>query len=621
MDYKRLGLKVGLEFHQRLDTHKLFCSCPSELQEGDPDLVVQRSLRPVSGELGYMDPAAAKEALAGKEYKYYHYDRASCLVELDEEPPHQVNQEALETAVILSLMLGCSIVDEVHFMRKTVIDGSNTSGFQRTAMIGHSGKIRVNGEDVEIKGTFLEEEASGIVERTASGAVYKLDRLGIPLIEIATGIMEMDPKSVQEVALEIGKLLRVTGRVQRGLGTIRQDVNISISGGARVEVKGLQDIRMLARVVELEAERQARLIKLKQEITGRLQKVSPRPVDVTAYFRDTECKFIKRGLQKGQRILAIVLPGWKGVLGTELGPGRRFGSEVSDYAKKAGVGGIIHSDEDLSKYPITKEAEAVRKALEMKPDDAFVLVLGEKEKAENALKEAVNRINMAFDGVPAETRRPLPSGATEYMRPMAGEHRMYPETDVPPVMIRSSWVDSLRKRLPADPQKIKDDLMIKYGLSEELADKMVISKNRPLFYKLVETGASPTVIAVTLEQTLKSLKRQGVPTDRLSEDHLSQLFKEFNAGLFSKEAIPDLIKAWSEAPGKSLEKILEETGLMRVSEEEVKKSIALLLGKYPDLLQDKRRAFRVLMGELMKEYRGRIDGSRLSMILRKEIGE
>ncbi len=619
MNYREIGLKTGLEFHQRLETGKLFCACPSELQEEKPDLVVERKLRPVAGELGELDPAAVKEALSGKNYEYQHFDPASCLVELDEEPPHQVNAEALETAVILSLMLDCSLVDEVHFMRKTVIDGSNTSGFQRTAMIGHSGKVRAGNAEVSILGTFLEEESAGIVSRDKGKTVYKLDRLGIPLIEIATGIMELDPKQVQDIALEIGKLLRVTGRVQRGLGTIRQDVNISVSGGARVEIKGLQDIRMLAKLVELEAERQLKLIELKNTLSS-LQKPVLEPVDLTSYFRQTKCRFIKKALDQGQRVIGTRLPGFAGVLGFKLGPGRRFGSEVSDYAKKAGVGGIIHSDENMSKYPIEQEANAVKHALDMKEKDAFMLVVAEKEKAEQALKEAVERIHIAFEKIPEETRRPLPDGSSEYMRPMAGEHRMYPETDVPPVTIRRAWLDELKSRMPADPKKIQDDLMITYGLPEPLAETMVISKNRSLFYKLAKTGASPTVIAITLEQTMKAIRREGHPVDRITPAHLEQLFSGLAKKMFSKEAVPEILKAWSSAPEKTLDQILSATGLSTASEEDVRKDIVILLERNPELLEDNRKAFRVIMGELMKKYRGRIDGSRLSMILRKEIG-
>jgi len=149
------------------------------------------------------------------------------------------------------------IVDEVEIMRKMVIDGSNTSGFQRTAYIGSQGCIDTSHGPVGIDILCLEEEAARIVEDRGDSLIYSLDRLGIPLVEIGTAPDIVSPAHAREVAKTLGMILRSTGRVQRGLGTIRQDVNVSIKGGARVEVKGVQDLNLIDKIVEMEVLRRS----------------------------------------------------------------------------------------------------------------------------------------------------------------------------------------------------------------------------------------------------------------------------------------------------------------------------------------------------------------------------
>jgi glutamyl-tRNA(Gln) amidotransferase subunit E len=324
MDYKKLGLKVGLEFHQRLDTKKLFCNC--EEKEDPQFLEAKRKLRPVAGELGEIDPAALYEFLKGRTFAYRSPHASSCLVELDEEPPHALNPEALDIALEIALLLNCEIVDEVHVMRKTVIDGSNTSGFQRTALVGVGGCATEGKARVEIPEVYLEEESAGIVEKKDGEATYELTRLGIPLVEIKTGIMELEPSQVGELARKIGTLLRVTGLVKRGIGTIRQDVNVSIRDGARVEVKGCQELRLIPRTIENEVSRQLGLLEVRDRIKG--LKTPSEIYDFSAYFKGTQNRRISAALAERGRVLGIALKGFAGLIGKELYPGRRFGTEL-----------------------------------------------------------------------------------------------------------------------------------------------------------------------------------------------------------------------------------------------------------------------------------------------------
>lgn len=275
-------MKIGFEIHQQLETHKLFCSCPSELKEEKPEVTVERRLRPTQSELGETDRAALEEFLKGKSFVYEVYPDTTCLVELDEEPPHEPNEEAIDACLEVASMLNCDIVDEIHFMRKLVIDGSNTSGFQRTAIVAMDGYLETDKGRIEIPTICLEEEAARKIAEEGKKTIYRLDRLGIPLIEITTAPDITTPEQAREVALKIGEILRATGRVKRGIGTIRQDINVSVEGGARVEIKGVQELNQIPKIIEFEVERQKKLIR-----TGKIAEETRavNPDGTTTYMR------------------------------------------------------------------------------------------------------------------------------------------------------------------------------------------------------------------------------------------------------------------------------------------------------------------------------------------------
>lgn len=275
MNYKELGFKCGLEIHQQLEGKKLFCSCPTDIKKDKPDYTFTRKLRAAAGETGKVDQAAAYEMQKSKEFEYQAYYDTCCLVEQDEEPPHPVNKEALEAALIAAKLLNMKIVDSIQFMRKTVIDGSNVSGFQRTALIGYDGWLEVNGRKIGVDTLCLEEEAAQVVKRGKEKDVYNISRLGIPLLEIATAPDIESPEECKEVAGHIGMLLRSTGKCRRGIGSIRQDVNISINGGARTEIKGFQDYKNIPQVINHEIERQQKLIKEKKPVESAVRKAEP----------------------------------------------------------------------------------------------------------------------------------------------------------------------------------------------------------------------------------------------------------------------------------------------------------------------------------------------------------
>ena len=616
MDYKKLGLKTGLEFHQRLDTHKLFCNCES-MQEDKPTGEVLRKLRPVSGELGEVDETTKLEFLRNKTFDYYSYPKSTCLVELDEEPPHEINQEALDIALEISLLLNAELVDEIQVMRKMVIDGSNTSGFQRTAMLSGKAELKTNKFKVPINGIFLEEESAGIIKEEKGVKQYRLDRLGIPLVEIATGIMELEPKEVQEVALELGKLLRVTGKVQRGLGTIRQDVNISIKGGARVEAKGLQELKLLSKVIELEVQRQLSLLELRKQFKERQLKPADYEIQsFTRFFEKTKNNMIRKALKKGHKVYGLVLPHFKGLLGFELCEGYRFGTELAGIAKTFGLKGLIHSDENLSKYEIEKEVEKIWKEHNLQEDDALILITGEPTALKNALKKINERIKIAFEKIPNETRKVMPDGTTNFMRYISGEHRMYPETDVPPMLLEEKRIERIRKNLPLKPEELKKQLMQK-GVPEDYAERLLLSKNLSLILNLINKyekskKVKPMVIILLIEETLKEVKRKGYDTSKITEEKIINLLDLIEKGL-PKEALQEKLIYLT-----SHDKLNEEQ-LKQADEKELKNYLNKIISSQKIDLTDKRKAFNILMGEMMKQYRGKASGSLIAKIVREKL--
>lgn len=625
INYGKIGLKCGIEFHQMLETkEKLFCHCPTKIKKDKPDYTFVRRLRPTMSEMGEIDRAALFEFEKCVEYLYQGYHGNTCLVEMDEEPPHDLNREALETALLIALMLNSTPLDEIQVMRKIVIDGSNTTGFQRTALVAIGGSVKIEGKIIPIQTICLEEDAARKMEEQKSRVVFRLDRLGIPLIEIATAPVIKSPEEAEKVAYRIGQLLRITGRVKRGLGTIRQDLNISIRDGAKIEVKGVQRLDLISKVIQYEALRQLRLLEIRDELLKRKitkNDLKPNFTDVTEVFKETRSRIISRGLAKGYDVLAIKLPGFRGLIGKEIQPGRRLGTEFADRARFfGGVGGIFHSDE-LPAYGINiHEIEKVAEILKLGKDDAFVIVVAPHENAVKALNAVLERAKEALEGVPEETRAANPDGTTKFARPRPGAARMYPETDIRPIFIEQKYLERLKSILP-EPPEVKLKKFISMGLSEELARKMVASYHLDLFEKIVKSiDVPPVLVASTFENTIKSLKRDGIPIENLSDEHMTEVFRLLEENRIAKEAIPEILSWLAQHPEKNADEAIEALGLRTISEKELKElTRRIILEKENYVKKLKERAYGMLMGEVMKLVRGRIDGKKVSYIVREEL--
>jgi glutamyl-tRNA(Gln) amidotransferase subunit E len=627
INYEKIGLKVGLEIHQQLNTSaKLFCNCKPELFKEEPEITFLRRFRPTQSELGQIDPAAYFEFQKGVKILYEANKATSCLVEMDEEPPHPLNMEAVETVLTAAMMMNAKPVDEIHVMRKTVIDGSNTTGFQRTCVIALDGKIKVGEKLVPIEHVSLEEDAARKMGEEDNTIHYRIDRLGIPLIEVATAPVIKSPKEAEEVAFAIGRILRATGKVMRGLGTIRQDLNVSIPNGALIEIKGVQELELISLVIEYEVQRQLNLIKISEELKksgAKEQEIKDEFFDVSDVFKQTKCKVIRKALDKNHQVLALKLPRFKGFLKRELLSNFRLGTEMADRARFWGrVGGIFHTDE-LPAYGITEEeVEELKKAVKAEEQDAIVFVADNPENAKDALKAVAERAREAIKGVPEETRAANPDGTTRYMRPRPGAARMYPETDIPPTKITKDYTNEISSRLPELPEQKLERLMKDYGLNQKLTKQILDSEYSELFEVVVkESGVSSTTVAAFLTETLKSLKRDGVQIEKVSENKMREMFRSVSSGELTKEALPEVFSWLSKHEDKNIQEAISGLGLKMMSKEELEKIIDAIVKANKGLVEEHgAKAFGILMGMIMKEVRGKANTALVSELLKKKLG-
>ena len=622
-------LKVGLEIHQQLASkNKLFCDCKI-IESNEYDFTFKRNLRPTQSEMGSYDQAALFESKKIKTVKYQSSKNANCLIESDEEPPRTVNNEALELVLTISLALNCTIEDELHIMRKIVIDGSNTTGFQRTILVGRNGFLEVEGIRVGIQSVCLEEDAARIInedKKEDENKAYSLDRLGIPLIEIALEPISNSPIFVTNVAQTVGRLLRSTKKVTRGLGSIRQDVNISTENGPVVEVKGVQQLSQLPLVIEYERKRQDALNQIANELKKRDIDESSfidNVTDVTQLLSKSSSKVVKKILTGDSRFTAFVLRRFKGILSFEPYPGIRLGKELGDLVKVYGIGGIFHSDE-LPNYGITTEnVESISDVLRMDKNDAFVLIGGPTKSLNTVLLELFARIKKGFSGIVPETRSARLDGVTVFSRPKPGSSRMYPETDIPYISIDEGKLKQLSQDTPQQWNEIIDQICKKYNINKTLAENIFDSKYFSLFEKIVsQTSTSPSFVISKLTEDLVSMEREGYDSSILSEDVLFYLFTELDNSRITKESIPLVIEKLLKNESMDVDEIISSFGTESISEGYVDQTISKIIHENSNVISQKGLdSVGLLMGRCMEVLRGKIDGEKVNKKLIAKLTE
>ena len=622
----KIGLKVGLEIHQQLAvTKKLFCNCPSIESEEYP-IQFFRKLRVSKSELGEYDPTAIFERSKSKTIVYNANPESSCLVEQDEEPPHEVNENAKNVVLTIAFALKSTIFNEIHVMRKLVIDGSNTSGFQRTMLVSQGGYLEVDSKKVGVQSVSLEEDAAKILGETVDTREYALDRLGIPLIEIALEPVSGKPEEIRKIALTLGRLLRTTKKVERGLGTIRQDVNVSIQGGNVVEIKGVQKLDQLEKIIEYEARRQHGLViissKLNNMIIDRIAK--ERDVkNVTDIFRNCKSTVIQKALKEGAVVKAIRIKNFSGMFSFEPYQGIRLGKQIGELVRFFGLGGVFHSDE-LPNYGIEEiEIKEIKKTLDLEQNDAFLVLAGEMKKVEPAIESIIKRIEDAKVGVPAETRMATTEGETIYLRPRPGASRMYPETDIPPIIVTEAELMDAQKMMPKSWEETISELENTYNLNPQLAVQVFDSNYSDLFEMICQDKSiSPNFVASALCSTITNLERQGLDAKLLRSSEILQAFKLLADGEIAKESIEIIFSNIMSGKTHSVEEVIKNTSISKIDSAELERVLDDLIKANINIVHEQReRSIGPLMGIAMKTMRGKADGQIINQILEKKIRE
>ena len=622
IDFEKIDLKVGLEIHQQLNTSKkLFCKCkPIESDEYTEKF--SRRLRTAKSELGELDPAALFEKTKSKKINYYANSQSSCLVEKDEEPPHDLDYDAKKISLLISSTLESKIFSEIHVMRKTVIDGSNTSGFQRTMLISQGGSLEVNGKNIGVQAICLEEDAAKLLKDEQNQRNYSLDRLGVPLVEIALEPVSTKPSEVKEIALTLGRLLRATRMVKRGIGSIRQDVNISVMNSGVVEVKGVQQLDQLEKIIGYEAKRQYGLILIAEKLKKLSITISNEDVfDITEVLKDCESKIIQNALKTKAKIKAIRVRNFSGMLGFEPYAGIRLGKEIGQLVRFFGIGGVFHSDE-LPNYGITdSDVDKVKKHLKLTDADSFLIISSEDSKLDYAIDSIIKRIQVATNGVPAETRATTQDGETIFLRPRPGASRMYPETDIPSISVLPEEIKLARENIPKSWNDSIAEIQQKYDLNSQLSEQIFDSEYMDLFEKICENKKnSPNFVASILCSTITNLQRKGFDAILLKPEHVIESFELLASDKIPKESLEIIFESIMSGKSENVSIAMQNTDVSSMHEDELNEILDKIIQNNIDLVNERgENAVVTLMGIAMKEVRGKASGKVVNDLLRKKI--
>ncbi|MFQ5476787.1 MAG: Glu-tRNA(Gln) amidotransferase subunit GatE [Nitrosopumilus sp.] len=620
-----VGVKVGLEIHQQLATNKkLFCNC-TPIESDEYFKKFRRKLRASKSELGEFDPAALFEKSKSKTIMYYANPQSSCLVEQDEEPPHELDEDAKKISLIIASALKSNIFSEIYPMRKTVVDGSNTTGFQRTMLISQGGFYDVEGKKIGIQSICLEEDAAKILGEDGSIRKYGLERLGVPLVEIATEPFDVQPHEIKKIALSLGRILRSTKKVRRGLGSIRQDVNVSIKdGGVVIEVKGVQQLEQLETVVEYEAKRQHGLLKISKELRERnwIHDDKEDGKDITELFSKCKSKIIQNAIKKNQKIFAVSFRNMAGMFGYSPYEDIRLGKDIAELVRFFGLGGVFHSDE-LPNYGVEEsDLENLKEFLKINENDGFLILAIPEEKIHTIVDQIILRVeHIKNKGIPIDTRLATQTGETKFLRPRPGAARMYPETDIPPILISKKELENAIKNIPKSWDESITELQTKYETNPQLAEQIFDSKYIELFEKIVEkTKVNPTFVASVLCSTITNLERSGLNSNLLQNEDIVKSFELLEVGKIAKESIEIIFENIMAGKANTIDEAMKNTSIETVNESDLEKIIVEIVEKNQEIIKNqKERAVGPLMGIAMKELRGKASGETINNLLLKNI--
>jgi glutamyl-tRNA(Gln) amidotransferase subunit E len=624
-DYAEIGFKSGLEVHQQLLTErKLFCRCPAGMYNHQYHSEILRHMRPTLSELGEYDGTALMEFKTKKEIIYRINHESVCTYEMDDTPPFEMNPQALDIAIEIGHLMNATVVDEIHIARKQYLDGSIPTGFQRTAIVTVGGWLPYKDRKIGIIQMSIEEDSCREESDIGHRRVYIADRLGMPLVETVTEPHMITPQEVADVCQIIRKVCRSTGKVRTGIGAAREDVNVSVHGGTRIEIKGVPKIKEIPLLTYNEAMRQWNLLRLRDELHKRgirANTLKSKIDDVTRFLRKTKYQPIYDAIKEGQVVKCVTLKDCKGIFRWQTQTDTFFSKEVSDRVRVIACltnqPNLIHSD-----YPgetiSSSDGQKVRKATGATEDDLLVLVWGDNQDTETAVKEIIIRVREATIGVPSETRQALRDGTNGFERILPGPDRMYPDTDLPPLRVSDERSDKLRDEAPVQ-YWINEKWYGELGVPADLISELSISTKSKLFEKAVkELKIDPVLASVALIQFPKRLKRMKLNTDSLTSEVLEKILIAMKDRKIVKEGVFPALEQTCVNGGFS-----DDVLLTPATDAELEEAARLAVKEInTTALYDEANKPGLIMANIMNMLRGRINGETVKKYLNEnEIAE
>ncbi|MDP8226396.1 MAG: Glu-tRNA(Gln) amidotransferase subunit GatE [Candidatus Celaenobacter polaris] len=590
-DYAVMGFKSGLEVHQQLKTEeKLFCRCPAgkyhDLQDYDAELI--RHMRPTLSEMGTYDGTALMEFRTHKNITYYIKNETTCTYDVDDTPPFPINREALEYGIEISLMMHQNIVGELHITRKQYLDGSIPTGFQRTAIVGIEGEIPLKHKNVRIIQLSIEEDACREVSDIGHERIYTTDRLGIPLIETVTYPELLTPDEVMEAGQVIRFINRSSGKVRVGIGAGRQDVNVSITGGTRVEIKGVSRIKWIAKLTHNEAFRQKALLEIKKELCDHIKdtkKWNPTFKAITFDVSDIEYQPIKDAMDRSWKLIACNLPEFKGTLSFFLQPGKTFADELEGRLKVIAClekPNMVHS-EDMN--PVFNEDMLKKrsKLLKCGENDAQIVFWAPEDDVKTAMETIEERCRMAFEGVPNETRKALDDGTTIFERVLPGADRMYPDTDSAPIPIKDEYIKEIGKSLPVSLKKRMEQLK-KWHIPEDCYYYILRNDLMPLLERMIKyLKVSPKWIGTLFGHSLKHIEGQYNSSVPFEYERVYELIEFLQKEQIDLDILPSMLEILYVNPRMEFESILNLVKFERQEKNEILNDIPSLCSMFNEI--------------------------------------
>ncbi len=623
-DYRTVGFKSGLEVHQQLLTEKkLFCRCPAGMYSDQYNAEILRHMRPTLSELGEYDGTALMEFKTRKEIIYRISRETVCTYEMDDTPPFEINDEALDIAFGLGMLYGSSMVDEVHIARKQYLDGSIPTGFQRTAIVCLDGRVPFKDRHIQVIQLSIEEDSCREVSDIGHRRTYLTDRLGMPLVETVTGPDMRTPQEVAEVAEILRRLARSTGKVRSGIGAARQDVNVSVTGGTRIEIKGVPRIPLIPLLTYNEAMRQWNLLRLRDELNRRgITKDTFESVttDVTRLLKKTRYQPITSAIFAGMKVLCVSLKGFKGLLRWETQTDTYFSREISDRVRVISclttLPNIIHSDSP-SETIATSEWNTLKKAVNASEDDTIVLVWGDEQDAKSGAAEIAIRAKEATIGIPSETRQALRDGTNGFERILPGADRMYPDTDLPPKKITQERIARIRAGLP-EPVWEREARYLSLGVPSEHIEKLAMSPLAGIFEDAInKSNINPRFAARVLLEYPRRLKKEHLPLERLTGENYDSLFRLIHDGKIVKDSLYFILRE-SLASGRDIGSVIQPLS----NSEEIRAIVLIHAEKMKSMkIRRSEKAKTILMGMIMEELRLKASGSEVEKIMNEIVRE